>query len=85
VLFVSGHFQLEMKGQQAVTLTQGSYAYVPANHQHQEGCLDGCRYYVIREGAADVRYVDAVGKEISPDIALAAVNEHPAAAASTRQ
>jgi len=84
VLFVSGTFQLTMKGQRAQILTQGSYAYVPAKHQHEESCLDGCTYYVIREGAADVRYVDASGKEISPDTALAAVGERPAAAVSTR-
>jgi quercetin dioxygenase-like cupin family protein len=43
VLFVSGAFQLHMKGRQQVQiLSQGSYAYVPANHQHQETCLDGC-------------------------------------------
>ena len=66
-----------MKGQQAQTLTQGAYAYVPANHQHEESCLDGCTYYVIREGAADVHYVDALGKEISPEVALAVVGERP--------
>ncbi len=48
VLFVSGTFQLAMKGQPPQALTQGSYAYVPANHQHQETCVDGCTYYVIR-------------------------------------
>ena len=78
VLFVSGTFQLQMKGQQVQILTQGAYAYVPANHQHQETCVDGCLYYVIREGAADVHYVDERGKEISPDVALAEVGEHPA-------
>jgi quercetin dioxygenase-like cupin family protein len=83
VLFVSGTFQLIMKGQQPQILRQGAYAYVPANHQHEESCLDGCTYYVIREGAADVHYVDAGGKEISPEVALAAVEEHLAAAAST--
>jgi quercetin dioxygenase-like cupin family protein len=81
VLFVSGTFQLQMKGQQAQILSQGSYAYVPANHQHQETCVDGCLYYVIREGAADVHYVDEGGKELSPDIALAQVGERPAASA----
>ncbi len=85
VLFVSGTFQLHMKGQQVQTLSQGSYAYVPANHQHQEICLDGCTYYVIREGIADVHYVDGSGREISPDKALAAVGEHPASPAPTRQ
>jgi quercetin dioxygenase-like cupin family protein len=84
VLFVSGTFQLKMKGQQARTLSQGSYAYVPAGHQHEESCLDGCLYYVIREGAADVHYVDPRGEEILPETALAAVRERPAAV-STHQ
>lgn len=77
VLFVSGTFQLEMKGQQVQTLTQGSYAYVPANHEHQESCLDGCLYYVIRQGPADIHYVSTVGEELSPQAALAAINERP--------
>ena len=85
VLFVSGTFQLHMKGQQVQVLRQGSYVYVPANHQHQETCLDGCTYYVIREGVADVHYVDTGGREISPRIALAAVGERPAAAITARQ
>ena len=80
VLFVRGSFQLAMKGQPAQTLSEGGYAYVPAEHQHQETCLDGCMYYVIREGPADVRYVDATGKGISPELALAAVGERPAKA-----
>ena len=84
VLFVSSTFQLTMKGQGPKVLHQGSYAYVPANHQHEESCLDGCTYYVIREGAADVHYVDPRGKEISPEVALAAVGELPAAAEATR-
>jgi quercetin dioxygenase-like cupin family protein len=82
VLFVSGTFQLIMKGQHTQTLTPGSYAYVPASHQHQENCLDGCRYFVIRDGAADIHYSDERGREISPEIALAAVGERPAAVAS---
>jgi quercetin dioxygenase-like cupin family protein len=51
VLFVRGSFQLMMKGQPAQILSQGAYAYIPAEHKHQETCLDGCMYYVIREGA----------------------------------
>jgi quercetin dioxygenase-like cupin family protein len=84
VLFVSGSFQLMMKGQKAQILGRGAYAYIPAKHQHEEICLDGCMYYVIREGAADVHYVDAAGEEISPATALAAVGESPATATSAR-
>jgi len=78
VLFVSGTFELQMKDQEVQILKQGSYAYVPANHQHQETCVKGCLYYVIREGAADVHYIGKGGSEISPDVALAAVGERPA-------
>jgi len=85
VLFVTGTAQLQMKGEKVQSLTQGSYAYVPANHQHQESCLDDCAYYVIREGATDVHYLDHAGKEITPEVALAAVGEHPATAESARQ
>ena len=85
VLFVSGTFHLEMKGKQVQVLRQGSYVYVPASHLHQETCLDGCTYYVVREGIADVHYVDAGGKEISPRIALAAVGERPADASAARR
>jgi quercetin dioxygenase-like cupin family protein len=84
VLFVLGSFELTMKGQPAQILSQGAYAYVPAEHQHQEICLTECMYYVIREGPADVRYVDSSGKEISPELALAAVGERPSKAASVR-
>ena len=84
VLFVTGSFQLMMKGEQAQILGQGAYAYVPAKRQHEESCLDGCMYYVIREGAADVHYVDDAGKEISTEMALAAVGEHPGTGTSVR-
>lgn len=84
VLFVSGTFQLTMKGQEPQDLSQGSYAYVPAKHQRQEICLDGCMYYVVREGPADVHYINAQGKEISPEVALAAAGERAPAAESTR-
>ena len=77
VLFVSGTFQLTMKGQAPQVLQQGSYAYVPANHQHEESCLDGCTYYVIREGAADVHYVDPRGKEISRKSRLQQLGNDP--------
>jgi quercetin dioxygenase-like cupin family protein len=84
VLFVLGSFELTMKGQSAQILSQGAYAYVPAEHQHRESCLESCMYYVVREGPADVRYVDSAGKEISAEIALAAVGERPAKAMSVR-
>ena len=83
VLLVHGSFQLMMKGHAAQILIQGAYAYIPAEHTHQETCLDGCMYFVIREGPADVRYVDGVGNEISSEIALAAIGEHPAKAVSS--
>lgn len=85
VLLVSGTFELHMKGEEAQVLRSGSYAYVPADHQHQETCVENCMYYVIREGPADVHYIDGAGKEISPQEALAAVGERPALSESAAQ
>ncbi len=85
VMYVSGTAQLQMKGQQSQTVGQGAYAYIPSNHQHQLICPNGCSYYLSRDGASDIHYVDAAGNEISPETALAAVGEHPATAVSARQ
>ncbi len=85
VMYASGSGQLQMKGQQAQTVDQGAYAYIPSKHQHQLTCPSGCTYHLSRDAAADVHYVDAAGNEITPETALAAVGEHPASAVAAKQ
>lgn len=84
-MFVSGSGQVQAKGQQAQPVSQGAFVYMPAQHQHQLTCPNGCTFYRSADGANDVHYVDAAGNEISPETALSAVGEHPATTVSARQ
>ena len=70
LLFVSGSFQLTMKGEPPQTLSQRAYAYIPARHQHRKSASTVARITSSGKGLADVHYADASGKEISPEIAL---------------
>ncbi len=78
VMYVTGSGRLEMKGEPEQTVSQGSFAYIPSQHQHQLTCPNGCTYYVSRDGASDIHYIDTAGNEISPAKALAAIGEHTA-------
>jgi hypothetical protein len=52
---------------------------MPSHHIHQFRCSSGpCDLYISSDAAFDIHYVDAQGKEISPDEALKAVKETPA-------
>lgn len=85
VLFVSGTGQFQAKGDEVKTMSQGAYISMPARHPHQLTCPNGCTLYSIRDGAADYHFVDTAGNEISPETALAAVGEHPAASVAAKQ
>ena len=72
VMIVSGSAKVEMKdGSRSVTLGPGGYAMLPGKHQHQFTCTSACAAFVNSDGAFDIHYVDANGKEISPEAALA--------------
>ena len=78
LMMVSGAGRLEMKDGKPVTLRAGGFAMMPSRHVHQFACAAGCSLYVYSDGIFDMHYVDAQGKEISPDEALKAVKETPA-------
>jgi quercetin dioxygenase-like cupin family protein len=84
VVIVNGAAQLQAKGEPAKTLTAGTYFYMPAHHQHQFSCQNGCEYQRWVDGPVDIHYVDAAGNEISAATALAAVGERPGAAAAQK-
>jgi len=83
-IFTSGTAQLQMKGEQPQTVSAGMYAYIPANHVHQLTCKDDCTWYRMIDGPADIHYVDAAGKEIATDAALAAFGERPGTAVARK-
>ena len=71
VMIVSGSAKLEMKGGSSATLGPGGYALMPSKHVHQFTCASACTAFVHSDGAFDIQYVDANGKDISPEVALA--------------
>ena len=75
LMIVSGTAHLQAKDGPVMTLQAGGFATMPSHHIHQFHCATACTLYVQSDAAFDMHYVDADGKEISPDQALTAVKE----------
>ncbi len=76
VMMVSGVGSMQMKDGKPLSLRAGGFAMMPSHHIHQFRCSSGpCALYIFSDAAFDIHYVDAQGKEISPDEALKAVKE----------
>ena len=71
VMIVRGSAKVEMKGGSSAILGPGGYVLMPSKHHHQFTCTSACSAFVTSDGAFDIHYVDANGKELSPDAALA--------------
>ena len=72
LMIVSGSAKIEMKdGAHSATIGAGGFAMLPGKHHHQFTCTAACTAFVTSDAAFDIHYVDANGKEISPDVALA--------------
>ena len=71
VMMVSGSAKLEMKGGASAILGPGGFALLPGKHVHQFTCVSACSAFINSNAAFDIHYVDAAGKEIPPDAALA--------------
>jgi len=72
LMFASGVGKVEMKDGKPVTIRSGAYALMPSHHVHQFTCISGCVMFVRSDGVFDTHYVDASGKEITPEEALKA-------------
>jgi quercetin dioxygenase-like cupin family protein len=70
LVMVNGRAKIEMKDGAPVTFRPGDFIFLPGKHTHQFSCLAACMLYVMPDGAFDIHYVDASGKEISPDEAI---------------
>ncbi|MBI2687579.1 MAG: hypothetical protein HYX27_14810 [Acidobacteria bacterium] len=70
LMMVKGSAKLEMKGGTATVVGPGGYAMLPSKHAHQFTCVSACTAFVHSDGPFDIHYVDADGKEITPDAAL---------------
>jgi hypothetical protein len=70
-MIVSGSAKFEMKGESGGTvLGPGGYAMLPPKHVHRFTCTTACTGFVTSDGAFDIHYVDASGKEIPAEAAL---------------
>ena len=67
VMIVSGTAKVEMKGGASASLGSGGYAMMPSKHVHQFTCTSACSAFVYSDGAFDIHYVDAEGKEVPLD------------------
>ena len=70
LMFVSGRGKGEMKDGSPVMLHAGDYLSLPGKGVHQFTCVAACTFFLTSDGIFDIHYVDAAGKEISPDEAL---------------
>lgn len=75
LMIVSGTAMAEMKDGKAVRLEAGAFALMPSKHVHRFSCTTACSLYVYSDTAFDMHYVDAAGRELTPDAALKAVGE----------
>jgi len=76
MLVVSGAYENEPRGEKALLMHSGDYAYLPSRHQHRGMCRgpEPCIAYLSSDAAADVHWIDEQGNEISVTDALKAAN-----------
>ena len=70
LLVISGRGTLTMMDGKSLQFVPGAYASLPSHHIHQASCSRACLLFNSADGAFDIHYVDASGKEISADQAL---------------
>ncbi len=74
-MIAGGSLQTQMKGEEAFIGHKGDYVFLPPHHAHRATCLSStpCLVFLVSDGAFDVHWIDAAGKEISLEEALKAV------------
>ena len=70
LMMVSGRGKAEMKSGGAHTVAMGDYLYLASKQAHQFTCISSCVVFDVIDGAFDIHYVDAEGKEIPVEQAL---------------
>jgi len=85
LMVVSGRGKAEMKDGAPVTVHAGDYLSMPSKGAHQFTCISACTFFLSSDGVFDIHYVDASGKEISPDEALKSKAKAPAKKAPAKK
>lgn len=71
VVIISGSAKAEMKGMEPVMMNPGDFLLLSAKHIHQFTAVTATQIYVWNDLPFDIHYVDATGKEIPYQVALA--------------
>ena len=71
LIIVSGSGHAGMKGMSATALSAGDFIYLPAKGIHLFHAVTDVVLYDISDGPFDIHYVDASGREIPPQAAIA--------------
>ena len=75
LILAHGTAIVEMKGAKPMPMKPGDYVYLPAKGIHRFTATSQVLLYDVIDGAFDIHYVDAAGKEIPADKALAATTQ----------
>jgi quercetin dioxygenase-like cupin family protein len=70
LMMISGQGKGAMKDGSPVALSAGDYLLLPGKSVHQFHCVTTCTLFLSIDGAFDIHYLDAGGKEIPPDQVL---------------
>jgi quercetin dioxygenase-like cupin family protein len=84
LVLASGTGEAQMKGGQPMAMKAGDYLFLPGKGIHRFTAKSSVYLYDMPSAAFDIHYVDAEGKEISPEKALASqIKVKPAAGETT--
>ncbi len=61
----------QVQGGIEVSLQSGDYYFVPPHHVMRFACVEACTVFLYSNGPFEIHYVDATGKEIPAEQALA--------------
>jgi quercetin dioxygenase-like cupin family protein len=84
LVLVSGTGEAQMKDGQPMAMKAGDFLFLPGEGIHRFSAKSAVYLYDMPDGAFDIHYVDAEGKEIPPEKALASqIKIRPAAGPTT--
>jgi quercetin dioxygenase-like cupin family protein len=84
LMVVAGNAKVSMKEGSPATVHAGDYLSLPGKNAHQFQCVAACTLFIVPDGTFDIHYVDASGKEISPEEALKSKAKAPAKKAADK-
>lgn len=70
IIITAGHARAQVRGHEWSALSPGDFISVPAKESMRFSCVNRCALYLYSDGPFTLHYVNAHGKEITPNQAL---------------